>query len=84
MFGRLESAEELDGIELAEVLEARIEVQNPSFLLQELLERFRELMIDESSDMKANLAPNIEFVFGPPGTGKTTHLAQNVILHVDV
>lgn len=80
LFGKLESASELDGIDLGEVLEARIEVQNPSFLLQELLERFRELKLDESFDMKANLTADIEFVFGPPGTGKTTHLAENVLI----
>ncbi len=80
LLGKLESADELNGIDLDEVLEARIEVQNPSFLLQELLERFRELRLDESFDMKANLTPNIEFVFGPPGTGKTTHLAEKVLI----
>ncbi|MEX1027687.1 MAG: DEAD/DEAH box helicase [Candidatus Paceibacterota bacterium] len=80
LFGKLESACELDGIDLGEVLEARIEVQNPSFLLQELLERFRELKLDEKFNMKANLTPQIEFVFGPPGTGKTTHLAENVLI----
>ena len=31
-------------------------------------------------DMRANLPHNIEFVFGSPGTGKTTYLAKNVIL----
>jgi len=80
LLGKLESADELNGMDLDEVLEARIEVQNPSFLLQELLERFRELKLDESFDMKANLTPNIEFVFGPPGTGKTTHLAEKVLI----
>lgn len=80
LLGRLESAGELDGIDLGEVLEARIEVQNPSFLLQELLYRFRELRLDESFDMKENLTPDIEFVFGPPGTGKTTHLAENILI----
>lgn len=80
LFGKLESAGELDEINLGEVLEGRIEVQNPSFLLRELLERFRELRLDESFDMKANLTPDIEFVFGPPGTGKTTHLAEQVLI----
>jgi superfamily I DNA and/or RNA helicase len=80
LFGKLESAAELNGIDLSEVLEARIEVQNPSFLLQELLERFRELGFDERFDMKANLTPDIQFIFGPPGTGKTTHLAENVLI----
>lgn len=80
LLGKLESADELSGIDLDEVLEARIDVQNPSFLLLELLERFRKLGLDESFDMKANLTPDIEFVFGPPGTGKTTHLAEKVLI----
>lgn len=80
LLGKLPSAGDLSGIDLGEVLEARIEVQNPSFLLKELLERFRELRLDEQFDMKANLTPDIEFVFGPPGTGKTTHLAENVLI----
>lgn len=80
LLGKLASADELSGIDLGKVLEARIEVQNPSFLLQELLERFRELRLDEKFDMKANLMPDIEFVFGPPGTGKTTHLAEKILI----
>jgi hypothetical protein len=80
LLGKLASADELRGIDLGEVLEARIEVQNPSFLLQELLERFRELRLDARFDMKANLTPNIEFIFGPPGTGKTTHLAEKILI----
>jgi hypothetical protein len=80
LLGKLESADSLSGIDLGAVLEARIEIQNPSFLLRELLERFRELPFDEKFDMKAGLTPDIEFVFGPPGTGKTTHLAENVLI----
>jgi hypothetical protein len=80
LLGKLASADELRGIDLGEVLEARIEVQNPSFLLQKLLERFRELRLDEKFDMKASLTPDIEFVFGPPGTGKTTHLAEKILI----
>ena len=80
LLGKLASPDELGGIDLGEVLEARIEVQNPSFLLQELLARFRELGFNEEFDLKANLTPNIEFVFGPPGTGKTTHLAEQILI----
>ncbi|XZE17962.1 DEAD/DEAH box helicase [Pirellulaceae bacterium SH449] len=80
LLGKLESADELSGIDLGQVCEARIEVQNPSFLLRELLERFRELPFDQKFDMKAGMTPDIEFVFGPPGTGKTTHLAENVLI----
>jgi len=82
LIGKLDSAAELNEIDLTEVLEGRIDVQNPSFLLQELLERFRDLGLDENFDMKANLTPDIEFVFGPPGTGKTTHLAKNVLIRM--
>ena len=78
--GKLDSSGELEGIDLSMVVEARIDVQNPSFLLQSLLERFRSLGHDETYDMKAGLPENIEFVFGPPGTGKTTHLAERVLL----
>ena len=31
-------------------------------------------------NMQENLCEDIEFVFGPPGTGKTTHLAKNVLI----
>ncbi|MBN9657064.1 MAG: ATP-binding protein [Acidobacteria bacterium] len=78
--GKLDSPDELEGVDVSRVVEARIDVQNPSFLLQSLLERFRSLRHDEKYDMKAGLPENIEFVFGPPGTGKTTHLAERVLL----
>ena len=80
LLGKLASEDELSGIDLGEVLEARIEVQNPSFLLQELLERFRELKLNENFDMKENLTSDIKFIFGPPGTGKTTHLAEKILI----
>ncbi len=80
LLGKLESTDELNEIDFKEVLGARIEVQNPSFLLKELLERFAEFEFDEKYDMKASLTPDIEFVFGPPGTGKTTYLAEKVLI----
>ena len=80
LLGKLKSVDELKGVDLGKVVEARIDVQNPSFLLQELLNRFRSLGFDEDFDMRANLTPDIEFVFGPPGTGKTTHLVEKVLM----
>lgn len=84
LVGKLASEDKLNGIDLCKVSEACIEIQNPSFLLQELLKRFDELSLDQKFNqefnMKANLTPNIEFVFGPPGTGKTTHLAEKILI----
>lgn len=80
LLGKLKSVDELNGMDLSKVVEARIDVQNTSFLLQELLNRFRTLGFKDDFDMKAHLTPDIEFVFGPPGTGKTTHLAENVLI----
>jgi hypothetical protein len=80
LHAKLENPDELNDVELCDVLEARIEIQNPSFLLQELLNRFHELNLGTDFDMRKNLTPDIEFVFGPPGTGKTTHLAEKVLI----
>ncbi|WP_197696269.1 hypothetical protein [Escherichia coli] len=55
LLGKLESADDLQGMALEEVVEARIEVQNPSFLQQVLLERFQELRLGETFAMKAGL-----------------------------
>ena len=76
---KLKDSSKLDGINLAEVVEARIEVTEPFFLLEELQKQINELGFDDNYNLRENLCENIEFVFGPPGTGKTTHLAKKVI-----
>ncbi|MDN4066658.1 AAA domain-containing protein [Paenibacillus vini] len=77
---KLKSNAEIDGIDLSLVSEARIDAKNPGFLLEELRKQFNELKLDDHYNMKENLCKNIEFVFGPPGTGKTTHLAREVLI----
>lgn len=77
---KLKSNAEIEGINLAEVTEATIEAQSPVFLLDALKKQFSALELPDDYDMQANLCENIEFVFGPPGTGKTTYLAGNVLL----
>ncbi len=77
---KLRTNAEIDGVDLSLVTEARIEAKNPVFLMEELRKGFNKLGFDDDYDMQSNLCGNIEFVFGPPGTGKTTHLAREVIL----
>lgn len=81
---KLRTNAQIDGLDLSLVVEARIEAKSPVFLLEELRKAFIKLG-DENGysnefNMQKNLCENIEFVFGPPGTGKTTYLARNVIL----
>lgn len=77
---KLRTNAQIDGLDLSLVKEARIEAKNPVFLMEELRKGFKNLDFDDDYDMQSNLCQNIEFIFGPPGTGKTTHLARKVIL----
>ncbi|MDO4539354.1 MAG: AAA domain-containing protein, partial [Coriobacteriales bacterium] len=77
---RLKDGAEVAGLDLSKVVEARIEVRNPTFLLEELRKRFLGLALKDTFNMRDSLPDNIEFVYGPPGTGKTTYLARNVLI----
>jgi len=77
---KLRSSEELNGVKLEEATLARLEIKNPIFLLKELRDRYYELGLNNKDNLKSNLPKNIEFIFGPPGTGKTTYLAKNVLI----
>lgn len=77
---KLKTNAEIGDFDLRSVKEATINAQNPVFLLEELRRQFLDLGYEPDYNLKENLPENIEFVFGPPGTGKTTHLARNVIL----
>ncbi len=78
---KLRTHAEIDGLDLSKVVEAKIVAQNPVFLIEALRKAFCNLEIAHDEHcLKQNLCHNIEFVFGPPGTGKTTHLVREVIL----
>lgn len=48
-------------------------------LIEELKGGFRRLQLSEDTNLKDTLSDKIDFIFGPPGTGKTTELASGII-----
>ena len=77
---KLKNGADLDGIDFSFVKEATIDAKSPAFLQEALRKQFDALDYSDEFNMQENLCDNIEFVFGPPGTGKTTYLADKVLL----
>lgn len=77
---KLKSPEEIEGIDFKKIRGAVLEVQNTIFTLEELLKAFYALPFEDEDNLKALLPKNIRFIFGPPGTGKTTYLAREEIM----
>lgn len=57
---------------------ATVNANNPTELMGKLITAFNGLDLEDGFDLKENLGDNISFVFGPPGTGKTTFLANKI------
>jgi len=77
---KLKTNAEIKGVDLTSVTEATINAKNPVFLMEELYKKFAALEYEDEFNMQSNLCENIEFVFGPPGTGKTTYLASEILI----
>ena len=77
---KLKSPEEVEGIDFKKIRGAVLEVQNTIFTLEELLKAFHALPFEEEDNLKTLLPKNVRFIFGPPGTGKTTYLAREEIM----
>jgi len=50
-------------------------------LIDELKNGFKRLNLQDNINLKDTLSKNVDFIFGPPGTGKTTLLASQIISH---
>ena len=70
----------MENIDYSKVVEAKTVATRPDFLLGSLKEGVDALGYEDNYNLKENLPENIKFVFGPPGTGKTTYLARDEII----
>lgn len=58
---------------------ASIEFNTPVDLVSTWYSAFESLELASDYNMQKELRDNISFIFGPPGTGKTTYLSRNII-----
>lgn len=72
-------SERLKKIDLQNCSKASITINNKNNLLGNIFSSFKSLKFPDGFNLKENLQNNLEFVFGPPGTGKTTTLARKII-----
>lgn len=81
---KLKTTHSLAELKFDEVESITIEVKNVNFIYDNLKSSFDQLSkppfnLPNDYNFKTNLPPDIEFIFGPPGTGKTTFLAKEKI-----
>jgi hypothetical protein len=77
---KLKKSVNISEFDLDKVSRVVIDIKNPVFILEELRKAFYQLYFEDDYDLQQNLTENIRFIFGPPGTGKTTYLATNEII----
>lgn len=61
------------------IVSIKLEFTRKVELIDELKHGFHRLDLQSETNLKATLSKNIDFIFGPPGTGKTTELARRII-----
>ena len=60
------------------LLRADIDTGFPVQLIDKLLKAYEDLPYEDTYSFKGNINRDLHFVFGPPGTGKTTYLAKEL------
>jgi hypothetical protein len=83
LWGQLSNPNELQNIDLSQIKRVKLHFSREIDLLNRLLNAFKRLgsnnKWDERFCLKENLTENVKFYFGPPGTGKTTKVAEEII-----
>ncbi|MBL6445889.1 AAA family ATPase [Fulvivirga sp. 29W222] len=77
---KLKKAADISDIDLPKITRIAIDIKNPVFILEELRKAFNQLGFDNDYNLHKNLSKDLRFIFGPPGTGKTTYIATNEII----
>ncbi|NTS42995.1 AAA family ATPase [Flavisolibacter sp. BT320] len=70
---------ELESINLSYIKEVELTFTRSLDLLKKLKNAFEALNVPEIFNFKDELSENIQFIFGPPGTGKTTEISRRVV-----
>ena len=73
---KLGDAAALKKIDLESITKATVEINSPVEIMNRLKQAFKGLDFEDTFNFRDNLQDNISFVFGPPGTGKTTRLSE--------
>ncbi len=72
---KLVKTDALTGFDLSVITKAVVEVSNADFILEKLKAAFKQLPYNDDDNLHRLLPQSLNFIFGPPGTGKTTYLA---------
>lgn len=74
---KLSNPDQLNLVDLENVSHVVVEASTPDFILERLKTAFGRLDFQNTDNLKNadNFPKDLNFVFGPPGTGKTTYLS---------
>lgn len=73
----------LNKLDWSKCTKASITLKNQIDLMGKLRTAFNALGFESGFNLKEHLDNNIRFIFGPPGTGKTTTLANKIIAQIN-